>query len=516
MIESVLMSPLNLCATIHVGASSISMLITNHSESGVSSEVDFLEQSAPIAPEIFSKGKISRATIEKCVTIIRGYQDSLRELGANSTSTVRMVTTNILSEAANRETFLNRIRVGCGLDLEVLDDGEMTRLIYLKTRRRLKDTPSMKKRTTLVVHAGPGNTRSLLFRNGNIVEYHSYRLGTYRSAERLDRNLSSAEKIMQILHEQNQGSVSSLYEDYKEEKIQDLLLIGYEVQHVAPLIVSQKDSSCSVKNLRDFTKKVACMSLDERVREFHIDYHTAESIVAALEMNLSIAEAFDLDRVRIPQSHFERGLLQDLSISSAITEGFKAEVVNSAWILARKYRVHEGHAKHVSELALKLYHDLQELHQLTDHDALLLQTAAILHECGGFVSPKAHHKHSLYLIQNSEIFGLGKTDIDVISLVARYHRQSPPKSNHTVYRDLSEKDRMRVSKLAAILRLADSLDRSHSRRVKDLEVVFRRRKLHIYLPSINDASIERIALASKGDLFEDIFGMSLILHEEEL
>jgi len=513
--ESASIQPLALRAAIHVGANSISMLITSSLPNGDCVEVDFLEQSAPIAPEIFRKGKISRPTIEKCVTIIQGYHHSLKELGGTSETPIRMVTTNILSEATNHDTFLNRIRVGCGHDLEVLDDGEMTRLIYLKTRRRLKDTPSMQKCTTLVVHAGPGNTRSLLFRNGNIVGYSAYRLGTYRSAERLDRNLSAGALTMRILHEQNQGSVSSLYEDYKDAEIQDLLLIGYEVQCVASHLISETNSLCSVKKFRKFTESVAALTMDERVRKFQIDYYTAESLVAALEINLSIAEAFHLKELRISTSDYERGLLHDLPISSSLTDGFKAEVINSAWILAKKYRVHEAHAIHVSKLALKLYKLLQELHQLSDHDELLLHSASILHECGGFVSPKAHHKHSFYIIQNSEIFGLGKTDLDVVSLVARYHRQSAPKSNHAIYKDLSKIDRMRVSKLAAILRLADSLDRSHSRRVEDLTIKISRRKLHIYLPGITDASIERIALASKGDLFEDIFGLGLILHEEQ-
>jgi len=125
---------------------------------------------------------VRRSTSERCVKIINGYRETLHELGATEETPIRAVATNVLAEASNQDSFINRIQIGCGLEIETLDEGEMTRLIYLKTRRRLRDTPSMNKRTTLVVHVGPGNTRALLFKNGRISDYSNYRLGVAHHA----------------------------------------------------------------------------------------------------------------------------------------------------------------------------------------------------------------------------------------------------------------------------------------------------------------------------------------------
>ena len=155
-----------------------------------------------------------------------------------------------------------------------------------------------------------------------------------------------------------------------------------------------------------------------------------------------------------------------------------------------------------------------DLHQLGEHDALLLKCAAILHECGNFISARAHHKHSQYIIANSEIFGLGQIDITLVALIARYHRRSGPKPTHAYYRDLTSDDRMRVSKLAAILRIADALDRGHASRILDVRVEIQTQKLILHLPNITDASVERLAMRSKANLFRDIYGLQVTIRED--
>ena len=94
--------------------------------------------------------------------------------------------------------------------------------------------------------------------------------------------------------------------------------------------------------------------------------------------------------------------------------------------------------------------------------------AALLHEVGGFVSSRAHHKHSEYLIANSEIFGLNRNETAVVSQIARYHRRSVPRSSHPMYMALTRESRVVVNKLAALLRVADALIRGHRRRESDI------------------------------------------------
>jgi len=506
----------SLQASIHIGASSISLLIVEADTDCESAPGDFLEQSIPLAHDIYQRGAVRRSTIERCVKIINGYRETLHELGATEDTPIRAVATNVLAEASNQDSFINRIQIGCGLEVETLDEGEMTRLIYLKTRRRLRDTPSMNKRTTLVVHVGPGNTRALLFKNGRISDYSNYRLGVYRTGEAITKNQDDQDasfSITKVTREHIRSQINQINHDYRDAGIEELVMIGYEIQHLAHVLAKPGKTKSSHSALADMAKKIASMTEEMRVKRYQLDYNSAQAIIPALEINLAIAETLELKTIRLPGSDYERGLLLDIPTSFSLTDGFQKEVLRSAVSLARKYRVHRSHSNQVTRLSQLLFEATTELHELDEHYSLLLQCAAIVHECGNFISSRAHHKHSYYIILNSEIFGLGQRDLSIVSLLARYHRRSGPKPNHAGYRDLPAEDRMRVSKLAAILRIADALDHSHTSRVGEIDVSISKQKLNISLKGISDASVERMAMRSKADLFKDIYGLGVAIHE---
>ena len=308
-------TPPSLQASIHIGACSISLLIVEKHTNTEDEPGDFLEQSIPLGHDIFRGGNIRRSTIERCVKILNGYLETLRELGATEDTEIRAVATNIVSEAKNRDTFLNRIQIGCGLHIETIDEGEMTRLIYLKTRRRLRDTPSMKKRTTLVVHVGPGNTRALLFKNGRISDYSNYRLGVYRTGEPLAENQDAGVSTAKMIREHTHSQISQIHHDYIDAGIEELVVIGYEIQHLAHELAKPGKTKSSYLALADLSLEISTMSEEKRVKKYQLDYNTAQSIVTALEINLAIAETLQVETLRLPGSDYERGLLLDIPTS---------------------------------------------------------------------------------------------------------------------------------------------------------------------------------------------------------
>ena len=496
--------------SLHIGASSISLLIGEQAADGSITPIDFLEQPAPLAHDIFGNGVISASTTEQIVQIIQGFQKTLRELGLPEQQLNRAVATNILPEASNYDVFLNRIQIACGIHLDPIDDGEMTRLIYLKTRRRLKDTPAMKRGNTLVIHVGPGNTRALFFKKGVIARYTSYRLGTHRTREAVHQSNVEGPALLHLIRQHASGNLEQIRVDYLDEKIEALVIIGYEIQLLAPFL-NKAGQACPLKTLRQITTQASTLSDYDLVRKYNLDYHTAEALLPALEIAISITEMLNLTEISIPVSEYEQGLLHDLLISKTLIGTFEEEVLRATHILAQRYHSDPRHGDHVSKLCLHLFDKLKDLHQLGDHEALLLQVAAILHEVGSFISPRSHHKHSQYIILNSEIFGLDRLDITLVALIARYHRHSTPRPEHLNYADLRSEDRIRVCKLASILRVADALERTHHQRVHDIGVVITKDKMILKLAGLNDATVEQLAMQSKADLFTQTFGLQVVV-----
>lgn len=501
-------------ATIHIGASSISMIVMEQADGEEPRVLDFLEKTVPLARDIFGAGAVSRATIELMVGIIRGFRHSLQELGG-ADMPVQAVATNILSEATNADAVLNRLRVACSLEIETLDDGEMTRLIYLKTRRRLQDTPSMKTATTLVLHVGPGNTRVLLFNDGHIVRYDSYRLGTHRTWEAIDSAGLSGEGLVQIISQHVASQVEQIYYDFRSDKVEEVVVIGQEMQLLSPHLKKEGEGGTKVKlkKIRKLTRRMSEISEAQRVRDYQLDFQTADGALPALIINQAIADIFGIDFLHVPESDYDRGLLLDLSCKSMLTEAFRDEVVRSAEYLASDYQASLDHGRHVARLCSDIVEQTRTLHSFNRRDELLLEVASLLHECGNYISGRQHEEHSMYIIENSEIFGLSNNDRMIVALVARYHRGRPPKLTDREYGELSTADRIRVSMLASILRVADALERAHCQRVKSLHIELQPRKAIFHLLGVSDGSTERLAMQSKGQLFEEIFGLTPVIQE---
>jgi exopolyphosphatase/guanosine-5'-triphosphate,3'-diphosphate pyrophosphatase len=188
-------------------------------------------------------------------------------------------------------------------------------------------------------------------------------------------------------------------------------------------------------------------------------------------------------------------------------------VIQSAHVVAQKYLIDTAHAEQTRALAVQLFDRLANEHQLGQRHRMLLEVAAILHEVGMFVSSRAHHKHSLYLIAHSEILGLTQDELAMVANIARYHRRSRPKPSHTEYMTRPREQRMIVNKLAALLRVADALDISRTQRIDGFESRIDNNGLIISVKTHGDLTLEERSLAEKGDMLLDIYGLDVRLEQ---
>jgi exopolyphosphatase/guanosine-5'-triphosphate,3'-diphosphate pyrophosphatase len=183
--------------------------------------------------------------------------------------------------------------------------------------------------------------------------------------------------------------------------------------------------------------------------------------------------------------------------------------------LGRKYQFDEPHATCVANLALQLFDQLAPLHQLDVRFRPILNLAALLHEIGLFIASRSYHKHTMYLINNSDFFGVGVKDVGLIALVARYHRRATPQPDHEGYALLDRNDRVAVTKLASMLRIARALDTSRSQLIRRIDCELDSKRVGIRVDSPADLSLEHIELSKDGAMFADTFGRSVHLTVNE-
>jgi len=190
------------------------------------------------------------------------------------------------------------------------------------------------------------------------------------------------------------------------------------------------------------------------------------------------------------------------------------EVLESVIALAKKCNYEREHTHQVERLALTIFDQLRQLHKLGRAERFLLKCSAILHDIGWVEGRKAHHKTALRIIMNSPELKLDFERRRIVGLVARYHRKSLPKEKHSYFRDLDSKGRDVVSKLSAILRVADGLDRSHECRVKDINCKADKRQVRLICCSCKPIDGEFALAGEKGALFEQVFARKLVFERE--
>jgi len=161
-------------------------------------------------------------------------------------------------------------------------------------------------------------------------------------------------------------------------------------------------------------------------------------------------------------------------------------------------------------MALRLFEQSEPLHRMGPEERLLLEVAAMLHDIGQFIQPVDHEKHGYYIVKHSPILGMTPRQQEMVAQIIRYHRREPPSLKDEEFRALSQGDRLIVTKLTAILRLADGLDTSRSRAVQDLTLVpMDKNRWRLLLTGERDMLLEKWQLRKRKSLFEDVFGVSL-------
>ncbi len=269
----------------------------------------------------------------------------------------------------------------------------------------------------------------------------------------------------------------------------------------------------SVSQLRKLYKDISILSLDERRKIVGIGPRRAEIIVPGIAVLLRILEDLQLPALYHSAAGVRDGIISDLAARGA---GFNltqlpAEQRATVEEMAERYHVPIKHARKVARLANTLFTALHALHELSPMYGRLLEAAAYLHDTGHYVSDNKHHKHSYYLVANSDMPGFTARERELIANLCRYHRKATPNEIHTNWQGLDPEGKRAVEFLAPLLRLADSLDRSQEQRVKELKCIVRPDEVRLELRGDTDIDLAVWAADNAGDVFQQVYGRPLVV-----
>jgi exopolyphosphatase/guanosine-5'-triphosphate,3'-diphosphate pyrophosphatase len=501
-------------AVIDIGASSIRMSVAEITPDGKFRTLDTLVQAVDLGREAFDTRRISRATIERSVNILRRFQRVLKEYGIRGSANIRVVATSAVREAINRLAFSDRVYIATGLIVEVIDEAEVNRVTFMGVNPHLEHDPSLRAARSIVVEVGGGSTELLVLRDGNMLFSDTLRLGSLRLLQSLEPVNASVGRRRQLMEYQIARVIDEVAELIPEESETQLIAIGGDIRFAARCMLEHWEpdtlAEIQIAQLEALTAEAIRLDEDALVKKYAISYIEASTVGPALLVYLMLAKHFSIERILVSDSNLREGLLYEMAVGGSWTEAFRKQIIRSALTLGRRCDFDEEHALHVANLATELFGQLRREHHLPDRYEVILHVAAILYQIGSFINTRSSHKHAMYIIRNSELFGLSRNNLLLVGLVARYHRRASPQPTHEGYAMLPREDRVVVSKLAAILRVAIALDETRSGRVSQVRCVREPKRLIIETPGIDDVSIEQLGLRQNGGLFLEVFGIQVM------
>ncbi|MCF4968423.1 Ppx/GppA phosphatase family protein [Nostoc sp. CMAA1605] len=477
-------------------------------------------------------GELKPEIMTKAIAALGRFQEVAKTANAE---TIIAVATSAMREAPNGKDFLHRVESELGLSVDLISGQEEARRIYLGVLSGME----FHNKPHIIIDIGGGSTEIILGDSHEPRTLTSTKVG----AVRLTTELISSDPILDVEFQYLQAYVRGMLERSVDEVLANLKfgefprLVGTSgtIETIAMIQAREKLGNVpstlngyqfSLDDLENWVNRLRKMTNAERAAIPGMPERRSEVILAGAVVLQEAMMLLGVDSITTCGRALREGVIVDWMLSHGLIEDklrFQSSVrERSVLKQANKYQVNLTYSDRVAAFALSLFDQTQgQLHHWGINERQLLWAAAILHNCGHHISHSAHHKHSYYLIRNSELLGYNETEIEIIANLARYHRKSPPKKRHENYRNLLNKQhRQVVSQLSALLRLAVALDRRQIGAIAQIQCdyypQFQKFNLLIYPTNSNDeCALELWSLDFKKAVFEAEFGVKLVTHLEK-
>jgi exopolyphosphatase/guanosine-5'-triphosphate,3'-diphosphate pyrophosphatase len=465
-----------------------------------------------LGQSVFEAGRISDDAMAVACGVLSKMAAQYRALDVVA---VRAVGTSSVRDARNQAEFLERASEAIGTTAEVIPGREEARLIHAGVQSRW---PHPRQRL-LIIDIGGGSVEIIASENGRLVDAISKPLGAVRLREIF---LASDPPSPRDLHrmedyvrERLAGAVRRLGLGPWDRVVATSGTASTVVSAVNRVPRSKRDQTdrlrASTARVRRLYAELSAMNLQERRNVRGVGPRRAEIIVPGVCVLLRILEHFQSAGFNHSAAGIRDGIIADLAARGAgrelaqLSRDQRKEVER----VCRRFAVPLPHARQVAALASTLFHAFEPLHQLAPAYGKLLEAAAYLHDTGHYVSDLSHHKHSYYLVSNSDISGFTHAELEFIANLCRYHRKAMPSPDHGNQRPLSAEERRALLLLIPLLRLADNLDRSGEQRIRSIECQIRNGQAAVQLSSQRDIELEQWAAERTNDVFRQVYGRPL-------
>jgi exopolyphosphatase / guanosine-5'-triphosphate,3'-diphosphate pyrophosphatase len=518
-------------AAIDIGTNSVHMVVVRiNPELPAFNIVDAEKSTVRLGERCPQTGNLTAEAMARAIAALRRCLDMAKIWNAEQ---VIAVATSATREAPNGKDFIKEVETQLGLQIDLIAGQEEARRIYLGVLSGLEFNHQLH----TIIDIGGGSTELILGDGHDPRFLSSTKVGAVRLTNEFVKTDPISNHDFNRLQAYVRGMLEWPLEDLKSRiqpgevvnmvgtsgTIESLIRLDAYAHAVAPP-TTLSGYVLTLERLQALNLRLRKLSFGDRCKMPGMSERRAEIILAGGVVLQEVMENLGMTQIQSCVRALREGIIVDWMLNHGLIEDrlrYQGSVrQRSVLNLAQKYRVNPDNAQQVAQFAVDLFdqtHDV--LHQWGAEARELMWAAAILHNCGHYISHSAHHKHSYYLIRNGSLLGYTDAEIEMIANLARYHRKGAPKKKHESYQSLGKLERQMVDQLSALLKVAVALDRRQINAIQKLNCEFNpiSRELCLTLtPAIagDDCSLELWSLEYKKACLEAEFGIKLVVRVE--
>ena len=325
-------------------------------------------------------------------------------------------------------------------------------------------------------------------------------------------------KFNQALAEYLSSTMGAVRDSLKNEQIHYLVLTGAESELLLQMMgVEFKAGVIRIKTeqFMQLFKTVHELNLPQIIKVFKINEDVAELVVPTILLYEQLLALVPVQEIILTDDRFIDGICLlhiGPKASRDYADELEQEQLSLLYSIGERYQYDEAHSRQVAKLALAMFDKLGKHHGLDSHSRILLQATALLHDIGKYVSLRSHSLYSYMLIMSCDILGFSEMDKKIVALASYYHAHRLfSGKRHAEVEEMSPEIMPLVAKIAALVRLADAMDRSYKQKIKSCRVNVKNGVMKVEAVTLEDLTIEEWTFASKASFFEEVYGLQAVL-----
>lgn len=505
-------------AAIDVGSFELSMKIFQFSGKNSMREIDCIRKRLDLGSDTYATGKIGKEKVDELCRTLKEFVDIMNSYKVEE---YRAYGTSAIRESENAMILLDQIAQRTGIRIEVLSNSEQ-RFLHYKALASMGETyRKILEQSTAIVDIGGGSIQLSLFQNDTLVSTQNLRLGVLRIWERLNHLQAGKNKMEVLIEEMVTAQLATYKKLYlKDHDIQNIIVVDDYISPWARKAAVRRgtQSMTEIDEFEVFFQLLRNSSRSEVAQVMDITEEKVPLVFISSVLARRIALMTGAKYIWAPGVTLCDGIAYEYAEKKKMFRGehdFEKDIVACALNISKRFMGSKKQSETLEKITTTIFDSMKKIHGLGKRERLYLQIAAILHDCGKFVSLVNIGETSYNIIMATEMIGLSHIEREIVANVVRFNHSEFLYYNQLGTTGLDKESYLKVAKLTAILRLANGLDHSHKQKLKGLKAHLQENELILQVETQEDITLEACFFDKKTELFTEVFSMTPILKQKK-